>query len=127
MKVSSFARLYSAPILAASASTVVVPGEVGERAAETEADSVKVNFRSLPERSIVPLDNLTLEEVPFRISTLPLAFSPIVFVPVVDFVFSPDSAILITSPGIVFLEIFISFAEASTKKVSFWSRLLGNL
>ena len=98
--------MYSEPILSAVTPIVAVPGELGERAAETEAALSRLNFKLPDETKNVPADKLIGKAVPFCIRTVPLDLSPIVFVPVVALVFSPSTSTVISWAGII--PLFIS-------------------
>ena len=72
-------------------STFAIPGEPGRICPETEACRFVTNFSPADEVSTVPAARLIADPLPFAIWTLPVALFPINFVPVVDFVLSPET------------------------------------
>ncbi len=64
-----------------------------------EADEFVLNFNSDAPLKTVPAGRLIILSFPLRMVTVPLALSPTVFVPVVDFVLSLETSVFTTSAG----------------------------
>ena len=78
---------------------MIVPGDAGEVAAETEALSSSVNFKSFAPTRSAPAGSFTPFAVPFLMVTVPFALSPTVLFPLAGAESSPETVFVKTATG----------------------------